>query len=321
MSSLKGYLATQPGQVCLLQGFLYGFKQASRQWNVELSSKLHTYGFQQSCFDPCLFLQHTATSFLALLVYVDDVLIIGSHESTIVEAKHFLYSFFTIKDFDYAKYFLGLEIVRQPHGTYLNQRKYILDYLIDVGLSGAEPAATPLPKGPQFTATSGSLLPGLAPFRSLEGHLLYLSFTRPGIPYYNNSVSLSPLHASLIRMVPSMFSTSSRLLLKHEFFSSQYFPSFRGFFHADWAACSDSHWFVTGYCLFLDSALISWKTKKQSPYLNLQLRLNIAASPSPHVNCNGVHLCFKNLACLSIFPSSFIVTIRLPFTSSITPFS
>ena len=123
------------------------------------------------------------TSFLVLLMYVNDVLIAGSLESNILETKTFLHSCFTIKDKGYAKYFLGIEIARHPYETYIHQRKYILDLLMDAGLLGAKPTITPLPKEHKFFIESGYLLPDPAPFRHLVGRLLYLNFTRPDISY------------------------------------------------------------------------------------------------------------------------------------------
>ena len=92
-------------------------------------------------------------------MYVDDVLVDGSLESDILETKTFLHYCFTIKNMGYAKYFLGIEIARHPHGTYIHQRKYILDLpMDDGGPLGAKPAITPLPKGHKIFAESSSLL-------------------------------------------------------------------------------------------------------------------------------------------------------------------
>jgi len=80
-----------------------------------------------------------------VLVYVDDLLIIGSDSSGILQLKQDLDHTFTIKDFSLARYFLGLEISWSSTRTFLNQRKYVLDILSDAGLTGAKPARFPLP--------------------------------------------------------------------------------------------------------------------------------------------------------------------------------
>lgn len=72
---------------------------------------------------------------MALLVYVDDVLITGTCEEEIKQVKDYLHVAFTIKDLGHVHYFLCLEIVRSENGTYVNQRKYILDILSYAGLS------------------------------------------------------------------------------------------------------------------------------------------------------------------------------------------
>lgn len=41
----KGYNKAKPGEVCLLQKSLYGLKQASQQWNLELTHHLSGLGF------------------------------------------------------------------------------------------------------------------------------------------------------------------------------------------------------------------------------------------------------------------------------------
>ncbi|KAL0296156.1 UNVERIFIED_CONTAM: putative mitochondrial protein [Sesamum radiatum] len=102
MTPPDGY-SVRVGKVCKLKRSLYGLKQASRQWNQELTSKLLQFGFLQSTHDHCLFVKNTVAGLLVLLTYVDDLLIASPSESLITEVKTFLHDAFSIKD-------LGLKV-------------------------------------------------------------------------------------------------------------------------------------------------------------------------------------------------------------------
>ncbi|KAL2248299.1 UNVERIFIED_CONTAM: Retrovirus-related Pol polyprotein from transposon RE1, partial [Sesamum indicum] len=182
MLAPDGY-SVQPGQVCNLKRSLSGLKQASRQWNVELTKCVLYSGFVQSPYDHYLFTQQTNVRLIALLVYVDDVLITCSSEHKITEIKRLLDTAFTIKDLDLAKYFLNLEIARSSAGMSITQHKFIRDILQDIVLVSARSASSPLSAGLKQSTQSSSPLSNPEQYRCLVGRLLYLGFTRPDISF------------------------------------------------------------------------------------------------------------------------------------------
>lgn len=120
MEALEGHNKVKRGEVCKLKRSLYGLKQASMQWNVELTDQLTVFGFKQSMHDNYLFTMTSYDYFLALLVYFDGILLTGTFELAIQKVKCFLDKKFTIKDLNFAKYFLGLELTRSCTGLYVN---------------------------------------------------------------------------------------------------------------------------------------------------------------------------------------------------------
>lgn len=89
---------------------LIWFEKPSKEWNYELTNHLVLCGFLQSPHDHNLFTKKIETSFMALLVYVNDLLMMGQSIIEIEEIKASLHKAFTIKNLDPIKYFLGLEI-------------------------------------------------------------------------------------------------------------------------------------------------------------------------------------------------------------------
>ncbi|GKE17267.1 ribonuclease H-like domain-containing protein, partial [Tanacetum coccineum] len=78
-------------KVCKLNKSMYGLKQAPRQWNAKLTTALVEHGFVQSKFDYSLYVKHVGSDFVALLVYVDDIIITGNDEVGIKDFKSALF--------------------------------------------------------------------------------------------------------------------------------------------------------------------------------------------------------------------------------------
>lgn len=142
----QGYPTTKyiPGQVCKLNKSLYGLKQANRQWFVKLTAFLKQHGFVQSFADTSLFTKHLGSHFLALLVYVDDILLTGSDLQMLTTIKTQLHNEFSIKDLGNIHYYLGLEFIRTKQGITMTQQKYALGLLQDADLLSCKAVSTPL---------------------------------------------------------------------------------------------------------------------------------------------------------------------------------
>ncbi|GKE74738.1 retrovirus-related pol polyprotein from transposon TNT 1-94 [Tanacetum coccineum] len=115
----QGYDKAAAEQVCKLNKSLYSLKQASRQWNHELTKFLIVLGYVQSRHGYSLFVKQKQGIFTTALVYVDDVLITRDSEAEIVHLKQALDNKFTIKDLGLPKYFLGIELSAFPLPTEL----------------------------------------------------------------------------------------------------------------------------------------------------------------------------------------------------------
>lgn len=72
-------------------------------------------GFIQTKHDYSLFTRLLDGHFLAILVYVDDIVLIGTSMPPIDYVKHSLDQAFTIKDLGALNYFLGVEISRSSN--------------------------------------------------------------------------------------------------------------------------------------------------------------------------------------------------------------
>ncbi|XP_019190294.1 PREDICTED: uncharacterized protein LOC109184712 [Ipomoea nil] len=266
MTLPPGFNTEKPNQVCRLLRSLYGLKQASRQWNEKLCTALLSIGFDQSKSDPSLFTKGKGDKFIAVLVYVDDILVTSPNISQITDLKSFLDETFSIKDLGKVGYFLGIEAVMNSSGLHLSQRKYALDILTEEGFLECKPVNTPMVPGHQLQHDDGVPLADVSKYRRLVGRLLYLTATRPDIAY-----TVQQLSQYIDAPTDSHLSAAHRVLryIKSSLGQGLFYPKgvdlqLNVFSDSDWASCVDTRKSITGYCIFLGTSLISWKSKKQA---------------------------------------------------------
>jgi hypothetical protein len=99
MEQPHGFIDTRfPDYVCRLHKSLYGLKQAPRAWYTRLSSTLLEFGFYSSPVDNSLFMFHKDDIHIFILIYVDDILVTGTHHSHIFSLITRLQQVFKMKD-------------------------------------------------------------------------------------------------------------------------------------------------------------------------------------------------------------------------------
>ncbi|XP_019251121.1 PREDICTED: uncharacterized protein LOC109230040 [Nicotiana attenuata] len=149
-------------------------------------------GYKQSSYDHSLFTKGDGDDIVIILVYVDDILITGSNKKMIDEAKDTLHNRFKVKDLEKLRFFMGIEVLRSKCGILLNQRKYALELLEYIGLSGSKPVTTPLEVNLKLTSieydthvgkSDDEKLTDAGSYQKLVGKLLYLTITRPDISF------------------------------------------------------------------------------------------------------------------------------------------
>lgn len=84
---------------------------------------MNEQGFQQSKVNDCLFIKKTASDYVYVLVYVDDILIAGN-TNDVKMVKQLFSERFKTTDLGVCHHFLGIKIDYTPTGIFLSQPPY-----------------------------------------------------------------------------------------------------------------------------------------------------------------------------------------------------
>ncbi|KAK8597307.1 hypothetical protein V6N12_065778 [Hibiscus sabdariffa] len=109
MTQPEGFVAPDNAEkVCKLQRSIYGLKQASRSWNLRFNDAIKDFGFIRNEDEPCVYKKVSGSIISFLILYVDDILIIGNDVPTLQSIKTWLSSCFSMKNLGEAAYILGV---------------------------------------------------------------------------------------------------------------------------------------------------------------------------------------------------------------------
>lgn len=148
-----------------------------------------TLDFEKSYTDNTLFNININGKYIAVLVYVDDIIITANDDDEVTQLKTDLKQFFKLCDLGPLKYFFGLEIARSSSGISVCQRKYTMELLEDAGLLACKPSTIPMDHHVKLRSDGDEpLLEEPEAYRRLIGRLMYLTITRPYITFAINKL-------------------------------------------------------------------------------------------------------------------------------------
>ena len=90
-----------------LQRSLYGLKQPRRMWYNRLNEYLLKEGFENNPICPCVFIKKSKSELAIIIVYVDDLNLVGTLEE-LVRTATYLKNEFEMKDLRKIKFCLSL---------------------------------------------------------------------------------------------------------------------------------------------------------------------------------------------------------------------
>ena len=146
MDQAEGFEVPLEGEgklVYNLNKSLHGLKQSGGNWNHELNCFLLENDFVQSPVDNCVNIKQDDSGLVAVLVWVDDIIIVTSDMMLMSEAKRMLKEKFHMKDLGRLSYFLGINFEQGDVFVKMNQKSYISEVLDRFEMSDRKPKPTP----------------------------------------------------------------------------------------------------------------------------------------------------------------------------------
>ncbi|KAJ9557142.1 hypothetical protein OSB04_011756 [Centaurea solstitialis] len=264
-----------PNKVCKLLKSIYGLKQASRSWNLHFDERIKEFGFTKSEFEPCVYTKFSGSIVTFLVLYVDDILLIGNDVPTLQSVKSWLSKCFQMKDLGEAAYILGIKIYRNRSKRIigLSQSTYIDKILKKFRMDESKKGFIPMQHGIVLSKTQCPVSSQdqdkmkSVPYASAIGSIMYAMLcTRPDVAY---SVSVTsryqqnpgePHWVAVKNILKYLRRTKEMFLV---FGGTEDEISVTGYSDASFQADRDDFRSQSGYVFTLNGGAISWKSSKQ----------------------------------------------------------
>ncbi|KAK8696520.1 hypothetical protein V6N13_001654 [Hibiscus sabdariffa] len=275
MTQPEGFVTPEDARkVCKLQRSIYGLKQASRSWNLRFNEASQEFGFIRNEDEPCVYKKFSGSIVSFLVLYVDDILIIGNDIPTLQSIKTWLSSCFSMKDLGEAAYILGVKIYRDRSRRLLglSQSTYIDKVLKRFSMEESKRGFLPMRHGISLSKEMCPSTPqerermSQIPYASAIGSIMYAMIcTRPDLSYALSMTSRYQAnpgegHWTAVKNILKYLRRTKDVFLVY---GGEEELRIKGYTDASFQIDKDDSRSQSGFVFCLNGGAVSWKSSKQ----------------------------------------------------------
>ncbi|GJV91287.1 retrotransposon protein, putative, ty1-copia subclass [Tanacetum coccineum] len=125
--------------------------------NTRFDEEIKNYGFTQNLDEPCVYMRASRSIVVFLILYVDDILLMGNNIPMLQDVKSWLGKCFAMKDIGEATYILGIKIYqdRSRRLNGLSQNAYIDKILKRFKMDASKSESLPMQPNVDLSKTQG----------------------------------------------------------------------------------------------------------------------------------------------------------------------
>ncbi|GJR04276.1 KH domain-containing protein HEN4-like protein [Tanacetum coccineum] len=173
-------------------------KQASRQWNKRSDDEIKKFGFTQNRDEPCVYSKASGSNVTFLILYVDDILIMGNNIPMLQDVKSYLGRCFAMKDLGEVAYIFGIKIYKDRSRRLIGlcQSAYIENILKKFHMENSKRGSIPMQEKLRLGKSQGASTPAQlkrmqnVPYASVVDSIMYaVRCTRPDVTFAQNITS------------------------------------------------------------------------------------------------------------------------------------
>ncbi len=210
-------------------------------------------------------MKKTYHGIIVIVIYVDDLIIIGDSDANIFDLKKLLKQKFEVKDLGELCYFLGIKVIQSPKGIWLLQMQYALNKLSEYGMTGCKPISIPLEQNVKLSADEGDLVEDTTMYRLIVGSLIYMTITRPYLSYVVGVVNqfMQTPWKQHLDAVKRILRYIKHTLQCGVFCEAKNQLQVHGYADDDWVGNVLDRRSTNGFMFSFGSGVVSWSSKKQ----------------------------------------------------------